>query len=120
MIATHFLYFIKLFLRKVLNMSSRFKRTKENFTCEKCGFFVEGDGYTNHCPECLWSKHVDIFPGNRKEKCRGMMEPIGVKIKNKEYAIIHKCIKCGKELPNKTNSNDNFQMLTQISAENSK
>ena len=101
-------------------MSSRFKRNTENFTCEMCGFFVEGDGYTNHCPECLWSKHVDIFPGDRAGECDGMMEPVGVKIKNKEYIIIHKCVKCGVEKPNKAVKNDNFQMLIQISSENSK
>ena len=31
--------------------------------------------YTNHCPRCLYSKHVDINPGDRAEQCDGMMEP---------------------------------------------
>ena len=97
-----------------------FIRTTENFTCEKCGFSVEGDGYTNHCPECLWSKHVDVFPGDRKEGCRGMMEPIGVTKKGKEYNIIHKCIKCGLQKPNKAVKEDNFDLIIQISAENFK
>ena len=101
-------------------MSSTFKRTTEDFQCQKCGFFVEGNGYTNHCPECLWSKHVDVSPGDRAGECLGLMEPIGVNIKNKEYTIIHKCLKCGKKLPNKAVSEDNFQMLVQVSAENSK
>ena len=101
-------------------MSSQFKRTKENFTCQTCGIFVEGNGYTNHCPECLWSKHVDVFPGDRKSKCLGMMEPISVNIKNKEYTIIHKCTKCSLEKANKAEPEDNFDMLVQISAENSK
>ncbi len=101
-------------------MSSQFIRTKENFVCEKCGFAVKGDGYTNHCPECLWSKHVDVFPGDRAAECGGLMEPIGVEIKNKEYIITHKCVKCGHIKPNKAVSADNFDMLIQISAENSK
>ena len=100
-------------------MSSQFKRTTEDFVCEKCGIEVEGNGYTNHCTECLWSKHVDIFPGDRAGECGGMMEPLRVEIKNKEYTIIHKCIKCGLEKPNKAVKDDNFQMLVQISAENS-
>ena len=98
-------------------MSSTFQRTIENFTCDKCNFFVNGNGYTNHCPECLWSKHVDIFPGDRAGECLGMMEPIGVNIKNKEYIITHKCEKCGKLKLNKAVKEDNFEMIVQISAE---
>lgn len=100
-------------------MSSTFIRKTEDFTCEKCGFQVVGNGYTNHCPECLWSKHVDIFPGDRAGECQGMMEPIGVEKKNQEYNILHKCVKCGLEKPNKASPDDNFQMLIQVSAENS-
>ena len=98
-------------------MSLQFKRKTEDFVCEKCGVEVEGNGYTNHCPECLWSKHVDIFPGDRAGDCGGMMEPIRVEKKGKEYLIIHKCLKCGFEKPNKAVKEDNFQMLVQISAE---
>ena len=98
-------------------MSSKFKKTKENFTCENCGFVVEGTGYTNHCPQCLWSKHVDIFPGDRAGDCGGMMEPTRVEKKGKEYIIIHKCIKCGIEKLNKAIKEDNFQTIIQISAE---
>lgn len=97
-----------------------FKRTTENFKCEKCGNEVMGDGYTNHCSECLWSKHVDVFPGDREEKCRGLMEPIRIEKKGKEYIIIHKCVRCGVEKPNKAVKEDNFQMLVQISSENQK
>jgi len=107
-------------------MSSKFKKTKEDFVCQKCGFLVRGSGYTNHCSECLWSKHVDIFPGDRallrqgsagaQQGCEGMMEPIRIKKKGKEYIIIHKCQKCGAEKPNKTVKDDNFQMIIQISS----
>jgi hypothetical protein len=101
-------------------MSSSFTRTTEDFICEKCGFSVTGNGYTNHCPECLWSKHVDIFPGDRAEKCGGLMEPIRIEKKGKEYTIIHKCIKCGVEKPNKAVKEDNFQMIIQVSANSAK
>ena len=101
-------------------MSLKFKRNEEDFVCEKCGAEVFGNGYTNHCPECLWSKHVDVFPGDRAGDCGGMMEPIRVEKKGKEYLIIHKCQKCGFEKPNKAVKEDNFQMLVQISAENQK
>ncbi len=97
-----------------------FKRNIENFVCEKCSFAVEGNGYTNHCPQCLWAKHVDIFPGDRAEKCGGMMEPVRIEVKKKEYTIIHTCVKCGVERPNKAVKDDNFDLLVQISAEHSK
>ncbi len=98
-------------------MSSQFIKNKENFVCEKCGAKVEGNGYTNHCPECLWSKHVDVFPGDRAGDCGGMMEPVRIEKKGKEYNIIHKCRTCGIEKPNKAVPEDNFQMIVQISAE---
>ena len=94
-----------------------FIRATENFKCDKCGMQVVGDGYTNHCPECLWSKHVDVFPGDRKGECRGMMEPVRVKKKGEEYIITHKCEVCGFEKTNKAVFEDNFDMLIQISAE---
>ena len=95
-----------------------FIRKTENFVCEKCGFSVVGDGYTNHCPQCLWSKHVDVSPGDRAGDCGGMMEPVGVEKKGREYIITHKCVKCGLEKPNKAVKDDNFQMIIQISSEN--
>jgi predicted RNA-binding Zn-ribbon protein involved in translation (DUF1610 family) len=99
--------------------SQKFIKNKENFVCQKCGASVVGNGYTNHCPECLWSRHVDVFPGDREGDCGGMMEPVRVEVKNKEYTIIHRCQKCEIERPNKAVKEDSFQMLVQISAENS-
>ena len=94
-----------------------FIRNKEDFICENCGFSAKGSGYTNHCPQCLWSKHVDISPGDRKSLCRGMMKPTAVEKKGKEYSIIHRCEVCGAEKINKTSKEDNFDMVVQISAE---
>ena len=101
-------------------MSLRFIRTKEDFICRNCAFLVKGNGYTNHCPECLWSKHVDISPGDRKEKCGGMMEPVDVIKMRGDYSITHRCVKCGFQKQNKAVKEDNFQMIIQISAENFK
>jgi len=95
--------------------AKKFQKNVENFECENCGFKVEGTGYTNHCPKCLWSKHVDINPGDRKSSCHGMMEPIGVEIKNSEYIIIHSCNKCGFEKRNKSSENDDFDVIIKLS-----
>ncbi len=94
----------------------KFRRTKEDFVCDRCGFFVGGDGYTNHCPKCLWSKHVDVNPGDRMSECFGMMEPIDVFVKGDEYAILHKCIKCGYEKKNRTSKKDDFNSILKISS----
>jgi predicted RNA-binding Zn-ribbon protein involved in translation (DUF1610 family) len=97
-------------------MSIQFQKNKENFVCEMCRAEVVGDGYTNHCPECLWSKHVDVNPGDRAEVCGGMMEPIAVEKKGDEYIILHKCVKCGFERKNKAVKADSFDQLVQVSS----
>jgi hypothetical protein len=71
-----------------------FVRRKEDFVCDHCGARVEGSGYTNHCPKCLWSKHVDVDPGDRAETCGGMMEPIKLEGSTPHYRIVHRCTKC--------------------------
>jgi len=91
--------------------TKRFQRNKEDFTCEKCGLEVAGSGYTNHCPECLWSKHVDVNPGDRAEGCGGLMEPVGVEESGGSYTIIHKCAKCGFERKNKVVEGDSFDAV---------
>lgn len=95
-----------------------FIKNIENFVCQVCGYKVSGDGYTNHCSECLWSKHVDIEPGDRKSDCGGLMEPVSIEKKGREYIILHKCKKCGLEKRNKAQKNDNFHMIIQVSSKN--
>ncbi len=92
-----------------------FIRTKENFVCEHCGNEVVGNGYTNHCPECLWSKHVDIEPGDRLAECGGLMEPIGAEEKEGEWRVLQKCTKCSFMRKNKISAGDNFANLIKIS-----
>ncbi len=91
--------------------TKRFQRNKEDFTCEQCGAEVAGSGYTNHCPECLWSKHVDVNPGDRAERCSGLMEPVGVEELGGAYTLVHKCTTCGFERKNKVVEGDNFDAI---------
>jgi len=98
-------------------MSRKFQRRKEDFVCGYCSHRVEGSGYTNHCPVCLWSRHVDINPGDRQEPCQGLMEPVGVETKGDEYRILFRCTRCGQERWNKAAKEDNFEVLLQIAAE---
>lgn len=91
-----------------------FIKNKEDFVCEQCGASVVGSGYTNHCPRCLYSKHVDIIPGDRAHACEGLMQPIQVKQKGKEYILTHKCLVCDTEKNNKLSKNDNFEAVFSV------
>ncbi len=97
--------------------SKKFQRTTENFICEKCSFSVEGNGYTNHCPKCLWSKHVDIHPGDRAADCGGLMKPIKVEMKSGEYIILHECQRCGHNKKNKVQIEDDFDIVIKITTQ---
>jgi hypothetical protein len=74
---------------------------------------VKGDGYTNHCPGCLFSKHVDVNPGDRAEECGGLMAPVEVQMKAGEPIIIHQCLKCGFTRPNKLSKGDDYNALVE-------
>jgi rubrerythrin len=96
-------------------MSGKFTRKKEDFTCKNCGFFVVGDGYTNHCPKCLYSMHVDINPGDREETCGSLMKPFKVEMIEGKYVVYQKCLKCGFVRKNKVSKDDDFEQIVILS-----
>ena len=94
-----------------------FKMINEDFICENCWKKVKKHpnwSARNHCPDCLYSKHLDKdFPWDRKSDCKGLMKPIWIDYKkNKGYMIKHKCQKCNKEILNKVAIDDNFLDFT--------
>lgn len=93
----------------------KFTRVVEDFACEKCGFVTKGTGYTNHCPKCLWSKHVDINPGDRAAECGGMMKPIGIEVDKDGYIILHKCVTCGHIKKNTSAPEDDYEEILKMS-----
>ena len=95
-------------------MSRNFARKIENFICENCGYEVIGNGYTSHCPKCLYSKHVDVNPGDRSCICRGLMKPISVSVQRDEYVIAFKCKKCGVIKRCKSSENDDFNAILSV------
>ncbi len=97
-------------------MAKHFTKKVEDFNCAHCGAVVHGTGYTNHCPMCLWSRDVDVNPGDRASLCGGMMEPISVNAHKDRYIIRHKCTKCGKEKNQISADNDNMDEIIKISA----
>lgn len=97
----------------------KFTVIDEQFECENCGKQVPKLGYScrNHCPYCLHSKHVDVNPGDRAEKCHGLLEPVGLEIDSKKgYVIIFKCKKCGKITKNKSAEDDDMELIIKLSA----
>ena len=97
-------------------LKKKFSRKFEDFVCDHCGFSVSGTGYTNHCPSCLFSRHVDVNPGDRANLCKGPMRPVQIENKGDRYIIVHRCEKCGEIKRNKTSKEDNFEKVIEILA----
>ena len=91
----------------------------DSFTCKFCGRPVTpqnaGSDHRNHCPNCLCSLHVDVTPGARAGDCGGLMEPVAVWVRaGGEWAIIHRCKKCGVLHSNRVAADDNPMKLMSI------
>lgn len=91
----------------------------ESFICKVCGrqMMPQGAGteHRNHWNNCLSSLHVDIVPGDRASDCGGVMDAIAVWVrKNGEWAIVHRCRRCGVLSSNRTAADDNPMKLMSI------
>ncbi len=89
------------------------------FVCRVCGRTVTPEGagtlHRNHCPNCLSSLHVDNEPGDRESDCHGAMEPVGVWVRREgEWAIVHRCKRCGVFHSNRVAADDNPVKLMSI------
>ena len=89
----------------------------EEFICENCGYKVKKLGYScrNHCPKCLFSKHVDINPGDRSNNCQGLLVPISIEKYKNTYKIIYKCSKCGQIHKNIMANDDDMEKIISLS-----
>lgn len=96
-----------------------FSKNDNFFTCEHCGKEVNPLNYTSrdHCPYCLYSKHVDINPGDRLNECRGLLEPIGIEKFKDTYKIIYKCEKCKELHKNIMANDDDMDLVIELSIE---
>lgn len=95
----------------------KFTMKDENFICENCGFEVQKLNYTarDHCPNCLYSKHVDILPGDRGNSCHGLLKPIGIEKFKNTYKILYQCEKCKKSHKNIMANDDNMDLIIKLS-----
>ncbi|WP_158888432.1 RNHCP domain-containing protein [Amycolatopsis anabasis] len=104
-------------------MSARRTRPRaESFRCHHCRLDVAlrapGTAHRNHCPNCLYSKHVDAFvSGDRAADCHARMEPISVAVRGDgEWILIHRCTGCDALSANRTAGDDNPLQLIRIAA----
>lgn len=96
----------------------QFNMIDESFTCENCGKLVPKLQYTarDHCPYCLYSKHVDINPGDRANLCQGLLKPIDIEKFKNTYKIIYECTKCHQQKKNIMANDDNINKIIEISS----
>ena len=90
----------------------------ETFICENCYKQVEKLNYTarDHCPHCLYSKHLDINPGDRLNDCQGLLKPIAIEKFKNTYKIIYKCEKCNQPHKNIMAIDDNYDKIIELSS----
>jgi len=66
-----------------------------------------GTKQRNHCPRCLWSRHVDESIGDRRSACNQLMEPIALSApESGEWSIVHRCTGCGQLRGNRVAGDD--------------
>jgi RNHCP domain len=98
---------------------ARRERSGTSFRCSHCHIDVPldapGTAHRNHCPNCLWSRHLDDVPGDRAAQCGATMEPIGVTARRDgEWLLVHRCLGCGVLHLNRTAGDDNPLLLLQL------
>ena len=94
-----------------------FAKNDSGFICGNCGKQVPPLGYSsrNHCPYCLYSRHLDVNPGDRASDCGGLMRPSQVTSHPKKgFVITHKCVVCGSERNNKMQADDDTALLIKL------
>jgi hypothetical protein len=103
---------------------------EDGFLCRHCHAFVSSAAFLsgvvnrNHCPYCLWSRHLDMFrAGDRLSACKSLMQPIGLTVKatRKKYGagrgelmLIHLCVDCAGLSINRIAADDDAQLLFDV------
>lgn len=98
----------------------RIHGVSDEFRCRHCKMIVgappSGGRNRNHCPLCLYSRHVDgRTPGDRNSDCGAIMAPVAAFVRRKgEHAIVHRCLACGFERYNRIAADDNFASVMRL------
>jgi len=88
----------------------------ETFQCICCRQPIRtsalGTRHRNHCPHCLWSRHVDDAIGDRGSACNQPMAPIAVTVDDcGEWSLVHRCTGCGRLRTNRIAGDDSEMAL---------
>jgi hypothetical protein len=93
---------------------------EQRFKCGHCKRFIgplpSGGHYRNHCPFCLYSRHVDDRrSGDRASACGALMAPVGAfQRPNGEHVVVHRCLGCGFERFNRIAADDDFDLVLSL------
>ncbi|MBR5227447.1 MAG: RNHCP domain-containing protein [Clostridia bacterium] len=94
-----------------------FIKNDEGFICKNCGHEVEKLKYTSrdHCNKCLYSLHVDIFPGDRLNECKGLLKPVCIlDTGKKKMQIEYTCTKCKATVRNIIAEDDSEEQILKV------
>lgn len=103
-----------------------------DFRCMHCDTYVSawsaqaGVRHRNHCPYCLWSRHLDLYAaGDRLSACKAPMEPVGLTFKRQrkkygrgsgELMLVHRCMGCGALSINRIAADDLGEVVLDVLA----
>jgi RNHCP domain len=98
------------------------RQQSSSFRCHHCQVDVSmhapGTAHRNHCPRCLWSRHLDETPGDRSVDCGSPMEPIAISVRGLgEWVLIHRCTACGVLHSNRTAGDDDPLILLKLAVQ---
>ena len=103
----------------------------QDFKCVHCRGYVSthislaGVHNRNHCPSCLWSRHMDLVQaGDRLSACKAGMRPVGLtlKISQKKYVfgqsgelmLVHRCTDCENVSINRIAADDDAECILAV------
>jgi hypothetical protein len=104
--------------------------SEDGFLCKHCNTYITSASFPsgvknrNHCPCCLWSRHMDWREaGDRLSACKALMKPIGLTVKttSKKYGsgwgelmLIHLCTECESLSINRIAADDMEQRIFNV------
>jgi hypothetical protein len=101
-----------------------------DFRCIHCGHIISsapwlsGVNNRNHCPYCLWSRHLDLYAaGDRLSACKAPMQPVALTAKHSrnkyggrygELMLVHLCMDCDDISLNRIAADDDAEILLSV------
>jgi hypothetical protein len=110
---------------------TRYFDINSDFECIQCrnyvstGYMLAGVNNRNHCPYCLWSRHLDLFSaGDRMSACKAAMRPVGLTMKRSrkkyaaasggEFMLVHNCTRCQRISINRIAADDVSSVILEV------